>query len=125
MIHSSIIEVRHLKAMSGSCHWAQSLNDQKDFLLVGDGNGVQGSGLGAGVLSVGRGMVHHFLRMKVCQPVDLILQDHTLSFLINIRVSLIIIKKKYSSSAEQNRWGRLQGTAGKCLVASAALRFFL
>ena len=44
-----------MKAMSGSCHWAQSLND---------GNGVQG--LGAGVLSVGRGMVYHFLRMKVC-----------------------------------------------------------
>ena len=61
------------------------------ILLVGNGNGVQG--LGAGVLSVGRGMVHHFLRMKVCQLVDLILQDHTSSFLINIRVSLIIIKK--------------------------------
>ena len=53
--------------MSGSCHWAQSLND---------GNGVQG--LGAGVLSVGRGMVHHFLRMKACQLVDL--QEHTSSF---------------------------------------------
>ena len=38
-------------------------------------------------------MVHHFLRMKVCQLVDLILQDHTSSFLINIRVSLIIIIK--------------------------------
>ena len=62
-----------------------------DILLVGNGNGVQG--LGAGVLSVGRGMVHHFLRMKVCQLVDLILQDHTSSFLINIRVSLMIIKK--------------------------------
>ena len=61
------------------------------ILLVGNGNGVQG--LGAGVLSVGRGMVHHFLRMKVCQLVDLILQDHTSSFLINIRVSLIIIKE--------------------------------
>ena len=86
-------------------------------------NGVQG--LGAGVLSVGRGMVHHFLRMKVCQLVDLILQDHTSSFLINIRVSLILnSKKKYLSSAEQNRWGRLQGTAGKYLVASAAFRFF-
>ena len=59
------------------------------ILLVGSGNGVQG--LGAGVLSVGRGVVHHFLRMKVCQLVDVILQDHTSSFLINIRVSLIII----------------------------------
>ena len=61
------------------------------IILVGNGNGVQG--LGAGVLSVGRGMVHHFLRMKVCQLVDLILQDHTSSFLINIRVSFMIIKK--------------------------------
>ena len=33
-------------------------------------------------------MVHHFLRMKVCQLVDL--QEHTSSFLINIRASLII-----------------------------------
>ena len=62
------------------------------ILLVGNGNGVQG--LGAGVLSVGRGMVHHFLRMKVCQLVDLILQDHTSSFLINIRVSLMNNNKK-------------------------------
>ena len=56
MIHSSIIEVpvRHLKAMSGSCHWAQSLNDQKDFWHspCWQCNGVQG--LGAGVLSVRR-----------------------------------------------------------------------
>ena len=65
--------------------------------------------LGAGVLSVERGMAHHFLRMKVCQLVDLIQQDHTSSFLINIRVSLTIIIIKYSSSAEQNRWGRLEG----------------
>ena len=36
---------------------------------------------------VGRGMVHHFLRMKVCQLVDL--QEHTSSFLINIRALLI------------------------------------
>ena len=42
--------------------------------------------LGAGVLSVERGMVHHFLRMKVCQLVDL--QEHTSSFLINIRAEL-------------------------------------
>ena len=62
------------------------------ILLVGNGNGVP-EGLGAGVLSVERGMVHHFLRMKVCQLVDLILQDHTSSFLMNIRVSLIRIKK--------------------------------
>ena len=65
--------------MSGSWHWAQSLND---------GNGVQG--LGAGVLSVGGGMVHHFLRMKVCQLVDL--QEHTRrlfrEILINIRAAL-------------------------------------
>ena len=54
------------------------------ILLVGNGNGVQG--LGAGVLSVGRGMVHHFLRMKVCQLVDF--QEHTSSFLINIRAEL-------------------------------------
>ena len=60
------------------------------ILLVGNGNGVQG--LGAGVLSVGKGMVHHFLRMKVCQLVDLILQDQTSCFLINIRVSIIIKK---------------------------------
>ena len=95
------------------------------ILLVGNGNGVQG--LGAGVLSVGRGMVHHFLRMKVCQLVDLILQDHTSSFLINIRVSLIIIKSIRAALSrivgEDSMHG--QGTAGKCLVASAAFRFFL
>ena len=83
------------------------------ILLVGNGNGIQG--LGAGVLSVGRGMVHHFLRMKVCQLVDLILQDHTSSFLINIRVSLIIIKK-YSSSAEQ----RIVGEDSKVQRVSAS-----
>ena len=54
------------------------------ILLVGNGNGVQG--LGAGVLSVGRGMVHHFLRMKVCPLVDF--QEHTESSSTNIRAAL-------------------------------------
>ena len=85
--------------MSGSCHWAQSLNDQKDFWHSPCWQWQRSPGLGAGVLSVGRGMVHHFLRMKVCQLVDLILQDHTSFFLINIRVSWIIIKKIF-----EQRW---------------------
>ena len=55
-----------------------------DILLAGNDNGVQGHR--GGVLYVGRGMVHHFLRMKVCQLVDL--QEHTSSFLINIRAAL-------------------------------------
>ena len=95
------------------------------ILLVGNGNGVQG--LGAGVLSVERGMVHHFLRMKVCQLVDLILQDHTSSFLINIRVSLIIIIIIKSIRAALSRivGEDSKVTAGKCLVASAAFRVFL
>ena len=56
------------------------------ILLAGNDNGVHFQGLGAGVLYVGKGMVHHFLRMKVCQLVDL--QEHTSSFLINIRAAL-------------------------------------
>ena len=79
------------------------------ILLVGNSNGVQG--LGAGVLSVGRGMVHHFLRMKVCQLVDL--QEHTSSVLINIRAALSRIV------GEDSKVQRV-----KCLVASAAFRFF-
>ena len=55
------------------------------ILLVGNGNGVQG--LGAGVLSVRRKRHGTFLRMNVCQLVDL--QEHTSSFLINIRALLI------------------------------------
>ena len=70
------------------------------ILLVGNGNGVQG--LGAGVLSVARGMVHHFFRMKVCLLVDL--KEHTSSFLIRAALSRIVC-------------GRVQGTAGKCLLA--------
>ena len=57
------------------------------ILLVGNGNGVQG--LGAGVLPVARGMVHHFLRMNVCLLVDL--QEHTLSFLIRAALSRIVV----------------------------------
>ena len=93
------------------------------ILLVGNGNGVQG--LGAGVLSVERGMVHHFLRMKVCQLVDLILLDHTSSFLINIRVSLIIINKSIRAALNRIVGEDSKVTAGKCLVASAAFRVFL
>ena len=62
--------------------------------------GVQG--LGAGVLSVGRGMVHHdhFLRMKVCQLVDL--QEHTSSFQRNGVYSL-----KWRLTERYPKWGTL------------------
>ena len=52
-------------------------------------------------------MVHHFLRMKASDLVDL--QEHMVIF-------------PGSISVEQNHWGRLQGTVSQCLVASAAFR---
>ena len=42
----------------------------------------------------------------------------------SLRAHDVVFPHQYSSSAEQNRLGRLQGTAGKCLVASAAFRSF-
>ena len=50
-------------------------------------------------------MVNHFLRMKVFLLVDL--QEYAVVFPV-------------PSRAEQYRRGRLQDTAGQCLVASAA-----
>ena len=76
------------------------------ILLVGNGNGLQG--LGAGVLSVAHGSKRHGTSLP---------SHEGLSAGRSQRAHVVFPD---SSSGEQNRCGRVQGTAGKCLVASAA-----
>ena len=79
------------------------------ILLLGNGNGVQG--LGAGVISVAHGSKRHGTSLP---------SHEGLSACRSQRAHVVFPDP---SSAEQNRCGRVQGTAGKCLVASAASRF--
>ena len=94
--------------MSGSCHWDQSLNDQKDFRHSPCWQWQRSPGTWGWCTfcSMRHGTSlpsHEGLSAGRSQRAHVVFPD--------------------SSSTEQNRCGRVQGTAGKCLLASAASRF--
>ena len=83
---------------------------QLGILLVGNGNGVQG--LGAGVISVAHGSKRHGTSLP----------SHEGLSAGRFQRAHVVFPDSSSAVTAENRCGRVQGTAGKCLVASAASR---
>ena len=96
--------------MSGSCHWDQSLNDQKDFGHSPCWQWQRSPGTWGWCTFCSSCMRH-----GTSLP--------SLEGLSAGRSQRAHVVFPDSSSTEQNRCGRVQGTAGKCLLASAASRF--
>ena len=115
------MEVRHLKAMPGSCHWAQSLNDQKDFWHSPCWQWQRSPGTWGWCTFCRK---RHGTSLPSHEGRSADQSDSPRPHVVFPRVSLIITIKKYSSSAEQNRWGRLQGTAGSASWLQQLFVFF-